>query len=142
MLVREPVSFPSFSPDGRWLVYTAGGESEVYVVSADDPQERHKISLAGGEEALWSPRGDQIIYRNRQQWLAADVSTQNGFRAARPRLLFEGPYLNVPGWSHDISSDGQRHLLLLGPQEQTGDRLIVVTNWFAELKRLAPVAGR
>lgn len=138
MLVREPVNFPSFSPDGRWIAYTVGGESEVYAISADHPQERHKISLTGGEEALWSPRGDEIIYRNRQQWLAVDVSTQNGFRAGRPRVIFEGPYLNVPGWSHDISSDGHRHLVLLGPQEQTGDRLIVVTNWFAELERVAP----
>jgi serine/threonine protein kinase/Tol biopolymer transport system component len=142
LLVRESVNFPSFSPDGRWLAYLDGGQAEIYAINADDPQERHKISLAGGEEALWSPRGDQIIYRNGQQWLAVDVSTQNGFRAGRPRVIFEGPYLNVPGWSHDISSDGQRHLVLLGPQEQTGDRLIVVTNWFAELKRIAPPSRR
>ena len=142
MLVNEPVNFPSFSPDGRWLAYTAGGESEVYAISADPPHERHKISLAGGEEALWSPRGDQIVYRNRQQWLAVDMSTRNGFRAGRPRVIFEGPYLNVPGWSHDISADGQRHLVLLGPQEQTGGRLIVATNWFAELNRVAPPTKR
>jgi serine/threonine-protein kinase len=138
-LVREPISFPSFSPDGKWLSFTLSREAEVYVIKADPPYDRHRISLSGGEEALWSPRGDEIIYRNRQQWLAVDVSTQNGFRAGRPRVLFEGPYLNVPGWSHDISPDGQRHLVLIGPQEQTGDRLIVVTNWFAELRRLAPV---
>jgi serine/threonine-protein kinase len=141
-LIREPASFPSFSPDGRWLAYTQGGESEVYVIRVDDPQERYKISLAGGEEPLWSPRGDQIIYRNRQQWVAVDVATQNGFSAGRPRVLFEGPYLNVPGWSHDLSRDGERHLLLQGPREETGNRLIVVANWFAELRRLAPVAAR
>lgn len=141
-LVSSPAAFPCFSPDGRWLAYTERGLSEVYVISAEPPHERHKISLAGGEEALWSPRGDQIIYRNRQQWFGVDVSTRNGFRAGRPRLLFEGPYLNVPGWSHAISPDGQRHLVLRGPAEETTDRLIVVTNWSAELKRLAPVTAR
>jgi Tol biopolymer transport system component len=135
-LVGGHVNFPSFSHDGRWIAYTEGGETEVYVISIEEPQERYKISVAGGEEPLWSPRGDQIVYRNRQQWLGVDVSTKNGFRASRPRVLFEGPYLNVPGWSHDISSDGQRHLVLLGPQEETADRLIVVTNWFAELSRI------
>jgi hypothetical protein len=46
--------------------------------------------------------------------------------------------LNVPGWSHDISPDGRRQLLLLGPREETADRLVGVTNWFSELRRLAP----
>jgi hypothetical protein len=30
----------------------------------------------------------------------------------------------------------------MGPQEQTGNRLIVVTNWFTELKRVAPPTGK
>jgi serine/threonine-protein kinase len=137
-VVQEDVFFQSFSPDGRWIVYMVPDPSAIVVINLEHPQERHRISTAGGEEPIWSPRGDRIIYRNNQQWLAVDVSTNNGFHASRPRVLFEGPYLNVPGWSHDITPDGQRHLLLLGPREQTSNRLVVVTNWFAELKRLAP----
>jgi Tol biopolymer transport system component len=140
--IGEAGSFASFSPDGRWIAFTDRVQAEVFVVNTTQPQERHQISTDGGEEPLWSPRGDRIIYRNRRQWLAVDVSTRGGFRVGRPRVLFEGPFLNVPGWSHDIAPDGERHLLLLGPRGETATRLVVVQNWFAELRKLAPPGGR
>ena len=138
-LLAENVFFTSFSPDGKWIVYHVSDPPEVYVSSVEHPEQRYKISSDGGEEPLWSPRGDRIVYRNGQQWMVVDVSTTNGFTAGAPRLLFQGPYLNVPGWSHSFFPDGKRQLLLLGPQEQTSNRLVAVTNWFAELQRLAPV---
>jgi Tol biopolymer transport system component len=128
----------SFSPDGRWIVYSVPDPAGIYVSSTEHSDERHEISANGGEEPKWSRRGDQIVYRNRQQWFGVDVSTTNGFHASRPKLLFTGPYLNVPGWSHDISPDGRRQLLLLGPREETSGHLMAVTNWFPELRRLAP----
>jgi serine/threonine-protein kinase len=141
-IASEAGVFPVFSPDGRWVAFTAPDPVEVYVASSDHPGERYRISTNGGEEALWSPNGDQIIYRNRQQFLGVDVSTKNGFHSGRPRVLFEGPYLNVPGWSHAIAPDGRRHLVLVSSQEQSTNRLVVVTNWFAEVKRLAPAGGK
>jgi serine/threonine-protein kinase len=137
-LVAGPVYFMSFSPDGRWIVYYVPDPAGIYVSSTDNPDDRYPISANGGEEPRWSPSGDQIVYRNRQQWFAVDVTIRNGFHASQPRLLFNGPYLNVPGWSHDISPDGRRHLLLLGPREETSNRLVGVTNWFSELRQLAP----
>ena len=140
-IVPGAVYFMSFSPDGRWIVYAAGDPNEVYVSSTEHPEERHRISTNGGEEPRWSRRGNRIVYRNQRQWFAVDLSTQNGFRAGKPVVLFTGPYLNVPGWSHDISIDGRRHLLLLGPREETSNRLVAVTNWFSELRRLAPTSN-
>jgi hypothetical protein len=123
------------------VVFTAPDPPEVYVASTEHQGERYRISTNGGEEAMWTPSGNQIVYRNRQQFLGVDVTTTNGFHAGRPRVLFEGSYLNAPGWSHAIAPDGRRHLLLVSSQDQTTNRLIVVTDWFSELKRLAP-AGR
>ncbi|HMH85028.1 MAG TPA: protein kinase [Gemmatimonadaceae bacterium] len=140
-LVPGPIFFMSFSPDGRWIVYGVPDPPGVYVSSTETPDERHPISANGGEEPRWSPRGDQIIYRNREQWFAVDVTTRTGFHASRPRLLFNGPYLNVPGWSHDISPDGRRQLLLLGPREETSNRLVAVTDWLSEVRRLAPAGN-
>jgi hypothetical protein len=97
---------------------------------------RYRVSLAGGEEGLWSRADDRIIYRNGQRWFSVDVATKPGFRAGRPRLLFEGPYLNVAGWSHDIAADG-RQLMLLGTQDVTTTRIVAVQHWFDELERLA-----
>ena len=138
-LLPNDVTFPAFSPDGRWLAYTDRGQPpNIHVISLDRPEIPHRVSLAGGEEGLWSPQGDQIIYRNRQKWFAVDVSTRPNFQVGRPRLLFEGAYLNVAGWSHDISPDGRRHLFLLGSPEETTTHVVVVQNWFSELQRLAP----
>jgi serine/threonine-protein kinase len=133
---------PAFSPDGRWLAYTdlddPGGESAVYATRIGHPAERLKISAAGGEEPVWAPDGRAVIYRDRQEWFAVDVSTIGALRAGRARVLFRGPFLQVPGSSHDISPDGRRQLVLLGPSAETADRLVVVTNWFAEVERLSP----
>lgn len=127
---------PVFSPDGRWLAYVAPEpELEVYVIPLDRPRERYKISAAGGEEPVWMPNSRGLIYRNGQQWLAVQLSTEGGFRASRPRVLFLGPYLQVPGNSHQLSPDGRRQLLLLASSEQTARRLLVVTNWLAEINR-------
>jgi serine/threonine protein kinase/Tol biopolymer transport system component len=131
----------ALSPDGRWLAHVdlddPGGESAVYVTRVGRPAERYKISAAGGEEPVWTPNGRSVIYRDRQEWFAVDVSTTGAFRAGRPRVLFRGPFLQVPGASHDISPDGHRQLVLLGPAAETTNRLVVVTNWFAEVERLA-----
>ena len=133
-------NFMSFSPDGRWIVYGVPDPAGVYVSSTENPEERYPISTDGGEEPRWSPRGDQIIYRNQQQWFAVDVTNRSGFHASSPRILFRGPYLNVPGWSHAIAPDGRRQLLLLGPREETSNRLVAITNWVSQVKRLAPPA--
>jgi hypothetical protein len=134
---------PAFSPDGRWLAYVVSEpEFEVYVTPIDRPRERYKISAAGGEEPLWMPNGRALIYRNGQQWLVVQVSTDPGFRASRAQVLFQGPYLQVPGNSHQISADGRRQLLLLGSTEQTARRLVVVTNWLAEVNRAQSAAPR
>ena len=67
------------------------------------------------------------------------------FRAAVPRLLAEGPYVNVGGLSYDITSDGERLLLLEPAPQDPVTYLNVVLNWFEEVKRQAgsgPMAGR
>jgi len=53
--------------------------------------------------------------------------------------LFSGPYINVPGYSYDITPDGQ-HFIFLNPvsKVQTSTKIKVVKNWFEEVNRLAP----
>jgi len=71
--------------------------------------------------------------------MAVAVATKPEFRADRPRLLFEGPYLNVPGYSYDIAPDGQRFLMLQPvAQEVTATQLNAVLGWFEELRRRVP----
>jgi len=46
------------------------------------------------------------------------------------------------GSAFDISADGRRELVLLGPAAQMTTRLVAVTNWFGEVERLAQPRAR
>jgi eukaryotic-like serine/threonine-protein kinase len=144
-------SFPDFSPDGRWLAYASdeSGRSEVYVRSFPGPGGKFQISHEGGSVVFWSRDGKQLFYRGgnlkgTQMW-SVDIRTDGVFSAGKPRLLFQQQeyvgYIPVRGC--DLSSDGQQFLMVkqqdLKPQPVT--EMILVQNWFEELKRLVP-AGK
>jgi WD40 repeat protein len=134
-------NFPAFSPDGRWIAYMSKreGESRVYVGSYPTMDRPIPISYGPGEQPVWSPSGDEIFYRSRGKWVAASISTEPEFTVEDHQVLFEGPYLNVSGWSYDISPDGQRFLALKPQYDDSQIReLHVVTNWFEELKHRVP----
>lgn len=67
------------------------------------------------------------------------VNLEPEFKAGTPRLLFEGPYVNVGGLSYDVAPDGRRFLVLqpAGPDAAPVTHLNVVLNWFEEVKRKA-----
>jgi serine/threonine-protein kinase len=143
----EPVAVNEFptawggaiSGDGRWIAYTSNesGKYEIYVVARERLGERKKVSLDGGEEAVWSPLGDELFYRWGRQWFAVDVPPQGGTEFGRANVIFEGPFTNVPERSHDIAPDGRSHLVILGPPGQSTGHLNVITNWANEVVQAA-----
>jgi eukaryotic-like serine/threonine-protein kinase len=128
-----------FSPDGNWIAYTSdtSGQYEVYVRPFPGPGSQWQISTGGGEEPVWSHDGKEIFYRNGTKWMAVAVKTTSEFSATPPKLLFTGPYVNVPGPSYDVGPDG-RFVLIEGPPEAPVTHLNVVLNWFDDLRRLVP----
>ena len=64
--------------------------------------------------------------------------------ATTPTMLIKDGYVTVGGnigRTYDISSDGQRFLMLKNAATDTaagGSKIIVVQHWTKELKRLAP----
>jgi Tol biopolymer transport system component len=135
---------PSFSPDGRWMVYASNesGASNVYVRPYPDLESgKWQISTEGGGEALWSPKGEEIFYRNGGAMLAVPVTTTPTFRPGLPTVLFEGDYYRGPTGSRQYSvsyADGEKFLMLENLSEERTAQLIYVDNWFAKLERLAP----
>ena len=129
-----------FSPDGRWIAYISdeSGQYEVYVRPYPGPGGKWQVSTQGGGEAIWSPVGNELFYRNGNKWMAVAVTLEPEFKAETPRRLFEGPYVDVGGLSFDVAPDGRR-FLLLEPAEQAGPvtHLNVVLNWFEEVKQKA-----
>ena len=137
-------SVPRFSPDGRWLAYISdeSGRYEIYVQPYPGPGGKWQISTEGGTEPAWNPNGRELFYRSGDKMMAVDITTQPGFAAGKPRMLFEGRYRPTPVTSpnYDVSSDGQR-FLMLKPSEQAQaapTQINVVLNWFEELKRRVP----
>ena len=62
---RFNLSYPEFSPDGRWMAYVSNesGAAEVYVQPYPGPGEKIRISTAGGLEPIWTANGRELLYR-------------------------------------------------------------------------------
>jgi hypothetical protein len=127
-----------FSPDSRWIALVSPEGLKVSAVPFTGSLQT--VAPASADEPEWSPKGDELYYRDGKRWMVMTVSARDGLTVGKPRVLFEGRYLNVANKSYDVGPDG-RFLLLLGPPEETTGHLDVVTGFFAELRRLAP-AGR
>jgi Tol biopolymer transport system component len=74
--VQLQMAYGSFSPDGRWLLYSAvvNGRSDVFVGPVRtgtggpaDARETRQISTSGGSEPLWRADGKEIFYIALQQ---------------------------------------------------------------------------
>ena len=148
---------PAFSPDGRFLAYasTESGRWEVYVRPFPAGQGKWQVSDAGGAYPLWSSDGRELYWRTNDGVMMADVETSGGtFRASRARQLLSGSFqggvdgIAVSGFSfpdYDVSPDGKRFVFFPDPRNEgrgTHPHLILVTDWFGELRRtFAKVAG-
>jgi serine/threonine-protein kinase len=141
------------SPDSRWLAYSSNesGRDEVYVRPFPNIADgRWQVSVGGGLMPLWAPNGRELFYIEPRGPLSAvmtvPLGTGSRFAPGKPTMLLEGPYyrgLPQTGTrSYDVTADGRRFLMA---KEPTGDsttapvEIIVVQNWFEELKRLVPV---
>ena len=72
--------------------------------------------------------------------LAVDITTQPAFSPGTPEVLFEGQYQFETGMgpaNYDVTPDGQRFVMVKAEQPEIL-QIIVVQNWFEELKRLVP----
>jgi eukaryotic-like serine/threonine-protein kinase len=143
---------PAFSRDGRWIAYNSSesGRAEIWVRPFPGPGGRLQISSEGGREPLWARNGKQLFYRwarlegttRFEQVWEVDIRADGSLNPGKPRMLFEIPYAfqgNIPScW--DISPDDQRFLMvrLVERKPQPLTEMILVQNWFEELKRLIP----
>jgi len=136
---------PTISPDGRWMAYSSfeAGRQEIFVVPFPVPGTlKWQISTQGGMAPSWSPRGDEIFYLDQSANLvAAQVSTTPEFALRGSQVLFSAaPYIMtaVSRRNYDVSADGRRFLMVRPAGADAGVRLVVVENWFEELKTRKP----
>jgi serine/threonine protein kinase/Tol biopolymer transport system component len=141
--------YPQFSPDGEWFVYSSNerGQEQVYVERYRGKAERYSISTNGGTAPAWARSGREVFYETpapepgRIRMMAVDVTLSPAFVAGTPHMLFE--FQTAPGTpqrNYDVSRDG-RFLMVRGPEGPSPPpvtQMVLVLNWFEELKRLAP----
>jgi DNA-binding SARP family transcriptional activator/dipeptidyl aminopeptidase/acylaminoacyl peptidase len=131
---------PVLSPNGRWLAYISNetGEDEIYVVPFPNTgAAKWAISAGGGTEPLWSHRGTELFYRDASgNLVAVEVNTNPAFSLGRSTVLFPAAGFTSLRFTpqYAVAPDDRRFLMIRPLETGTPDKLIVVDNWFEELK--------
>jgi Tol biopolymer transport system component len=130
------------SPDGKWVAYSSdeSGTSELYVQPFPGPGAKIRISIAGGTSSRWDRSGRELYYRElpgptQRNSVVQFHAGPQGLTVGTPTGMFELP----TGTTWDIAPDGQRFLVELTTISTDGKgRMVLVTNWFDDLRRRAP----
>ena len=149
-LLRTPFNewLAEISPDGRWMAYGSNedGQPQVYVRPFPDVEQwKEQISTEGGDFPVWSPDGRELFYLSGQTMMVVSVDGATPFTAGTPEPLFSRQYFtDQASRNYDVTRDGR--FLMVKESEEGAEtppqtEIIVVENWFEELKRLAPVDG-
>ncbi|HMJ18245.1 MAG TPA: protein kinase [Gemmatimonadaceae bacterium] len=131
---------PAISPDGRWLAYSSNesGEYDIYVVPfPKTAAAKWAVSTGGGTEPRWSHSGKELFYRDvAGNLMAVEVHSTPTFSSGRSTILFPaGAYLSFArGVEYAVAPDDRRFLMIRQIPGSVPDELIVVDNWFDELK--------
>ena len=132
---RKEFRFPVWSRD------TSDFQIELWVAPYPGPGRPTQVSTTGGGVSIWSPSGEEILYRGsgvtNQQIFATTIGDDAGFSRSQPQMLFE---FGTPFSIFDVHPDGERFLFgLTGDPEQRRPEIVFVQNWFEELKERVPV---
>jgi serine/threonine-protein kinase len=150
-LIHSPANelWAEVSPDGRWVAYDSdeSGQFEVYVRPFPDAYagSRWQVSSGGGKQPLWSRAGNELFFRDfNGAVLSVPVTPGPTFAPGRPvRIIagsgYHGAGAQGGGRTYDVSPDGRRFLMLKLAGQSQAPQLVVVLNWFDELKRMAPI---
>jgi hypothetical protein len=137
VLVSEPGNARDtavVSPDGRFVAFALTTAIAVRPFP-DLNANRWSIPVAELRTApRWSPSSREVLYRAGSAVMSVPVAIAGDDRVGAARKLFEGDY--GPAW--DVAPDG-RFLMVKGTSPVgAGDRIVVVRNWFTELKQKVP----
>jgi len=145
---------PMFSPDGHWLAYTSNesGIFEVYVRTFPTGG-KWKISNGGGSFPVWSHNGRELFFRSADNRIMVAAYTVKGdsFEVAdQPRAWSEKRLSNTGAnfstANFDFAPDGKRVAAIMPVEtpevQRAQSHVVLLINFFDELRRRAPVGGK
>ena len=110
---------------------------ETYVRPLPGPGGKWQVSPGRGVSPVWSKRGPELFYQNRQGMMVVSYTTKGGaFVATKPRLWAEKKDM---GFYFDLAPDGKRFAVVQAEAEPKGAAQVTfLLNFFDELRRRAP----
>ena len=148
--VEDPFDerFSAFSPDRRFLAYASNesGRYEVYVRPFPGPGGKWQVSADGGLWPTWSKTRPELLFGmpDGQIMVASYTAAGDSFRAERPVPWSDVRFQPIGTTrTFDLHPDGERVVLKLAgdESEDAPDSVVVVTNFFDELRRLTAEGG-
>ena len=128
------------SPDGGLIAYRSDdtGAFEIYVQTYPDMDAKIPVSIGGGDSPVWSADGKELFYRAGERVMAVEVTRQPTLRAAPPRELFRGAYVNptAGGRQYHVGPDGRFVMLKRVTTDATPaqPRIVLDVNWLKALQ--------
>jgi Tol biopolymer transport system component len=153
-LVQSPSleTLPMPSPRGGHLLYVSNetGQNEVYLGEFPSGRGRWQVSTQGGSKAMWSHRGDRILYWSGEHLYEVAIELEPNVRMGPPRKLLDLRALRIPSVGRFTVLPTSRPQEFLAIQT-TGNQgahthVVLVENWLAEYRTgfsgSAPRGGR
>ncbi|MCM2257961.1 MAG: serine/threonine-protein kinase [Vicinamibacteria bacterium] len=123
------------SRDGRFVVYVSdeSGRDEIYAQAFPGLGHKVQLSVAGGTEPVWHPKGGEVVYRaaTSRDFMGVTVQAGEVLVPAAPRVLASDAGTDRGGADHtnyDVAADG-RLLVFEEPSEEVRRSLHVVLGW-------------
>ena len=102
------------SRDARFVAYQSAATSppEIIVQGTDSRAGAVQISAGGGDEPVWSPRGDEVFYRANSRLIAARLAF-DPLRVVRRDTLFRDTYLRGTFTAnYDVAPDNEHFVMI------------------------------
>ena len=135
----------AFSPDGRWVAYTA--DDTLLVQPYPPTGAKYQVSKPnGGHHPMWSSDGKELLFEaGLNQLLAVPIQKQATFAVGNPATLGAGVFgTSSPSQlrDRDLSPDGSRFITPVTASQISASpvgysEIRVVLNWFEDLKARA-----
>ena len=139
------------SPDGKWISYVSveTGINQVYIHPYPEVDSgRWQVSINGGNEPVWGSDGKSIYFIGSEDQLLRVTNfsdSDSQFSASFPEIVVELDDVQINRTrNYDVHPSDEKFLFLRAPGTVgllNADvvSLVMVENWFEELKRLVPI---